>query len=624
MRGARKRGREQDAKKAVFCAKIQRFRDNQNRHSERIKDDNMCGIIGYFGKEQASPMLIEGLKRLEYRGYDSYGMATSSGGKLHIDKNVGKISSHNGTPLPGTVGIAHTRWATHGKVTVPNAHPHSDCTGRIAVVHNGIIENYQELRRILEARGHKFTSETDTEVIAHLVEDHLKGSDLKQASRMALSELEGNYAVAIITGDGKEMIGARKGSPLVLGVASDGYFLASDIPAFLPYTKNIIYLYEDDMVVVNGGIEIFSIKTGEKLERQVDSIDWTVEQAQKGDFAHFMLKEIVEQSDTIKNAARQDPASIKRVADAINEARGVFFVACGSSYHACLSGSYMFSKIAKRHVNVVLASEFPNYEDFLTDKTLVIAVSQSGETADVLEAVNAARRKNSKVISIVNVTGSTLTRHSDESILMNAGPEICVLSTKTYTSQLSILLLLAYAVVGQYERGLKELEYAWNIVYNLTSRNTREYISRLAGKMKDKEHVFIIGRDSNYPTAMEAALKIKEVSYIHAEGFAGGEIKHGPIALIEQGTPCITFVGSHIEKETLSNVMELKARGGYMIGISPRNNEVFDCFIKVPEIGNINPISQIIPIQILAYKLAILRGCDPDKPRNLAKSCTVK
>ena len=569
-------------------------------------------------------MLMEGLKRLEYRGYDSYGIATSSGGKIFSGKRVGKIDTENPINFPGTIGIAHTRWATHGKVTANNAHPHMDCSGKIAVVHNGIIENYQELRKGLESRGHRLTTETDTEAIAHLIEENADKMPFCEAVRKALLVLQGNYAVAVIRENGREMIGARRGSPLVLGIGKDGYFIASDIPAFLPYAKDVIYLFENDMAVLDGELRIISTLTGEILKREVDTIDWTAEQAEKGDFAHFMLKEIVEQSNTIRNAAKQNPASIARIADAINSAKGVFFVACGSSYHACLSGSYMFSKIAKKHVNVVLASEFHNYEDFLTENSLIIPVSQSGETADVLEVVNTARRKDSKVISIVNVTGSTLCRNSDESILMNAGPEICVLSTKTYTSQLSILLLLAYATAGDYGRGLKELEYAWNIVYNLTSRNTREYIKKLAIRLKDAGHIFIIGRDTNYPTALEAALKIKEVSYIHAEGFAGGEIKHGPIALIEQGTPCITFVGSHIEKETLSNVMELKARGGYIIGIAPTRNEVFDCFIKVPEIGNINPISQIIPIQILAYKLAVLKGCDPDKPRNLAKSCTVK
>ncbi len=591
----------------------------------------MCGISGYVGNKRASGILLKSIKKLEYRGYDSVGMATVSDGKILVKKDKGKIEEVdkklNFSELPGSVGVAHTRWATHSGVSKENSHPHTDCKGDIALVHNGIIENFQVLRKEMEDKGHRFSSGTDTEIICHLIEEYAKGvkgkDGFKEATMEALKRLEGNYAIVAVNKDG-EMVAARKGSPLVLGVGKGEYFVASDIPAFLEYTKNVIYLYENDFVFLDGGLEIYNLETGERVKRVTDTIGWNAEQARKGVFPHYMLKEIMEQAETVKRATEQDPGIIRRIAKEINEANGVFFVACGSSYHACLSASYTFSRIAGKHINVVLASEFPNYEHFLTGKSMVIAVSQSGETADVLDAVRAAKGKNARVLSIVNVMGSSLIRHSDGFLLMNAGPEICVLSTKTYTSQLALLLLLAYTVAGNYEKGKQELTYAWNLVYNLTSRNTREHIKQLAEKLKGREHIFTIGRGLQYPTALESALKIKEVSYIHAEGFAGGELKHGTIALIEEGTPAIVFVEEKIEREIISNAMEIKARGGYIIGVGPKNNEAFDYFIKVPEVGNANPICQIIPIQLLAYELALLRGCDPDKPKSLAKAVTVR
>lgn len=345
---------------------------------------------------------------------------------------------------------------------------------------------------------------------------------------------------------------------------------------------------------------------------------------EKGNFEHFMLKEITEQAETISKSISQNEKTIKESADIMKKARGIYLVGCGSSYHACLSASYKFSSISKMHINVALASEFSNYKDFLIPESLVIAVSQSGETADVLEAVRTAKEKGAKVISIVNVIGSSLTRESDKTLMMNSGPEICVLSTKTYTSQLAILTLLAYAVAGKYEEGKKKLKDLINYVYYITSANARKYIKEIAEKIKDSNHIYLIGRGLQYPTSLEAALKIKEVSYIHAEGFAGGELKHGTISLIEKGTPCIVFSSYQTEKEILSNAAELKVRGGYIIGVGPKYNEIFDIFIKVREAEEANSICQIIPIQILAYQLALLRGCNPDKPRNLAKSVTVK
>jgi len=440
----------------------------------------------------------------------------------------------------------------------------------------------------------------------------------------ALSRLEGYYAVAIIKKGEEGIVAARRGSPLVIGIGKGGYFVASDIPAFIEHTKKVVFLYDGDVVFLGHDIEIYSIPKHAAVERKVSSVDWDYEQAKRGNFDHFMMKEIYEQVDTVKRAIQQNPADIERLVNDMRNAKGVFFLGCGSSYNACLAASYIFSKVAKMHVNVVLASEFPNYEHFLNDKTLVIAVSQSGETMDLLEAVRTARSKGSKVVSITNVVGSSITRDSDHTIMTNAGPEISVLSTKSYTSQLAILTMLAHGMSGRLEEERKKLDHLWNTIYLLTSENTRNKIKALAEKLKDSRSVFLIGRGLQYATALEAALKIKEVSYIHAEAFAGGELKHGTIALIESGTPCIVFVSKNNEKEILSNAMEVKSRGGYIVGVSAEDNEVFDFWIKVPESGEHTPVCQIIPMQILAYQLAVLKGLDPDRPRNLAKSVTVK
>lgn len=590
----------------------------------------MCGIIGYIGNERAGPILLKGLRRLEYRGYDSAGVATLHS-DIHIKKDVGRIDDIDRkislSNLPGTIGIAHTRWATHGGVTKKNAHPHTSNNKKIVVIHNGIIENYQELRNFLKSRGFNFYSETDTEVIPNLIEFEMKTKSFEEAVIAALRKLEGYYAILALNKGDKKIIGARRGSPLVLGIGNDCLFAASDIPAFLEYTKKVMYLYDGDVVILDSAynsIKVFNLIENGFVNRPIDSVGWDIEQAMKGDFDHFMLKEISEQVDTVKKVMVQNKGVLKKVISEIKKAKDIFFVACGTACYACLAGSYIFSKVANMHVNVVLGSEFPNYKHFLTKDTLVIAVSQSGETIDTIDAVRAAKEMGSKVISIVNVMGSSITRHSDDFLLINAGPEICVLATKSYTSQIALLTLLAYSVAGKSDEIKSKLNYLWNMIYHLTSATTRNKIRELAKNLKDREHIFTIGRGLQYPTALEAALKIKEVSYIHAEAFAGGELKHGTIALIEKGTPCIVFVSEENEKEILSNAIEIKTRGGYIIGVSPKNNEVFDFWIKVPEVNNLNPIVQIIPIQILAYQLAILRGCDPDKPRNLAKSVTVK
>lgn len=601
----------------------------------------MCGIIGYIGSKDAMSILLDGLKNLEYRGYDSVGMATVSH-SLRICKGVGKIETAvtdmNLKCLEGNIGIGHTRWATHGTVSKTNAHPHIDCENKIAIVHNGIIENYRDIREELTRKGHKFTSETDSEVIAHLIEDNLATQDspgsaaepgsscsntFEEACLKAFERLRGSYAILAISNDEDKVVAARKDSPLVLGLVDDGIIFASDVSALLKWTNQVMYLQNYDIIVAQkDGWRIFNLFEGD-ISREIDIIEWNLEQAKRGDFEHFMLKEIAEQAETISKAIQQDEDSIDRIIDEIKKGIGIFFVGCGSSYHACLAGSYLFSKIAGVHVNLVLGSEFENYKHFLTEDSLVFAVSQSGETADILDAVRTAKLHGSKVIGITNVMGSSLTREGDELLMMNSGPEICVLSTKTYTSQVVLLSLLAHSLADNREDCIKSIKGLFMDIYNLTSKSMRDYLKNLAVIIANKDNVYMIGRGLQYTTALEAALKVKEVSYIHAEAFAGGELKHGPLALIEEDTPVFVFVSKENEEKILSNAQEVKARGGYIIGISAQDDEIFDYWIKVPECGEFNPIIQAIPMQVLAYELAVQKGLDPDKPRNLAKCVTV-
>ena len=601
----------------------------------------MCGIIAYSGQEPAAPILFEGLKRLEYRGYDSAGIVTiNSDSHFELKKGIGKVLELDQRmdlrAMHGRIGIAHTRWATHGGVTDENAHPHLSNNLQIAVIHNGIIENYKDLKVMLASAGFEFRSQTDTEIVPNMVEYwmRIKGKSFIDAVVSTIQSLEGNFALVILDRASRTIVGAKNGSPLVLGIGSQRkeLFLASDIPAFLERTKDVVYLYDGDMVVLEdpskgrNGYEIIDFREGRgtHVSRPVQSVSWDIEHAAKGEFDHFMLKEISEQVETIQRASAQDREIIEDITRRIRKARGVFLIGCGSSYHACLSASYLFSKLAAFHINTVLASEFSAYEDFLKEDTLVIAVTQSGETIDVLDAIKTAKEKGCQIVSIVNVMGSSATQVADLSLFLNAGPEVSVLSTKTYTAQLTVLTLLAFSLAGRYEEGQRELKYLWNIVYNLTAATTRSKIKELADKLSCTDHIFVLGRGSLFATALEAALKIKEVSYIHAEAFAGGELKHGPISLINEGTPCIVFVSKDTEKNILSNAMEVKSRGGYLIGVGSTPIEPFDYFIKVPETKELNPICQIIPIQILAYQLAVILGHDPDRPRNLAKSVTVR
>lgn len=600
----------------------------------------MCGIMGYIGKRNVGSILLNGLRRLEYRGYDSCGTASVHNGEIYIKKDIGKIEEvhkkQNLEDMPGSIGIAHTRWATHGSITKENSHPQVSNNGKIAVAHNGIIENYDTLKKFLEEQGFIFHSTTDTEVIPNLIEYYLKRNyNFMDATKKTLKDMEGQYAIVVLNNEGK-MIAVRKEAPLAVGIGKDEFYFASDIKSFLEYTKDVIFLEENDMVVVdkvsidkgNKGddlkLKIFNLYQGSFVERSISKIEWNVEQVKKGNFDHFFIKEIMEQAEVIDRISNIERQIIKDVAEEIRNANGVYIVACGTAAYACISATYLFSKVAKKHINFCIASEFENFSHFLTEKSLIIAVSQSGETADTLCAIRAAKSKGSKVICITNNIGSTLTRESNRSILQKAGSEIAVNSTKTYTSQLAILSLLAYELNGHLEEGIEELKDISRYIYYLTSDNARKFVKDLANILQNKEHLYLIGRGLQYPTAMEAAHKIKEASYIHSEAFAGGELKHGSNALISEGTPYIVFTSKENEKEIISNAMEVKARGAFVIGVGENNNPVFDYYIKVREDGNFNPIVHIIPMQILAYELALLRGCDPDKPRNLAKCVTVK
>ncbi|HCW32000.1 MAG: glucosamine/fructose-6-phosphate aminotransferase, glucosamine-fructose-6-phosphate aminotransferase (isomerizing) [Candidatus Peregrinibacteria bacterium GW2011_GWF2_39_17] len=593
----------------------------------------MCGIFGYLGpRNDAAHMALLGLKNLEYRGYDSWGVACKTDHHLEIEKHIGKISEVTNlkTELEQAdthLAIGHSRWATHGGVTENNAHPHLSQNGKIAIVHNGIIENYLELREELSAKGFKFVSETDTETIGHLIEFYYQGN-FEQAFAKAIQRLQGRYAVLAIHKDHNLILAARKGSPLIVGVGSteNEFFIGSDVPAFLQYTNRVMYLDDDQMVIIGeNGAYFLEISTKQVVEKRIITLDLDLESAEKGSFPHFMIKEIMEQKETIQRAINQDTKTIEILAEAIRKAHGTFFIGCGTAGKVALAGSYLFSRIAKKHVNFTFGSEFASYQDFLNEKALLVCISQSGETADTLEAIEVAKKKGVTVASIVNVESSTMARTSDIVLPIKAGPEKAVASTKATTSQLAILTLLAYATANRLKEGQYLLVSTAGEINDMLNPRYEDHIRKLADQIKEVESMYIIGKGLNYAIALEAAIKLQEVSYIHAEGFAGGELKHGPIALISQGTPCIAIVANDETKaDILGNAMEVKARGGYIIGISPDNSEIFDYWIKVPDGGNTSPIVNIIPIQILAYHLAIVRKNNPDMPRNLAKSVTVK
>ncbi len=593
----------------------------------------MCGIFGYIGKnKKAATLVLEGLKSLEYRGYDSWGIAvvTEKFNKreISIKKKAGKIGNATVKDLPqSNIALGHTRWATHGGVTDINAHPHFDCSKNIAVIHNGIVENYLEIKSELGEKKHKYISETDTEVIVHKIEDNLKHFPFREAVFNTFKTLLGRNAIIALSANDKSLVVAKNGSPIVLGLGISENYIASDAAALIPYTQKIIFLEDEHLAkITENDIEIYSLLTGKQVKPKITTLDWKPEEAQKGHYPHFLLKEIMEQGDGIKQAVSQNIDNINKLSTLIKESFGSYFVGCGTAGHACRAASYIFSIVAKRHINFCVGSEFSYFEDFLTDKSLLVAVSQSGETADILEAVGAARRHKAKIVSLVNVVGSSLSRVSDLVIPLRVGPEKSVLSTKAFTGKLALFYLIAYTLIGKYEEGKKQILLTGDALSLLLSDNKFiENIKMIADKIYQMQDIYIIGRGISYPMALEAAHKIKEASYIHAEGFAGGEPKHCEISLISEGTPCIVFVPNDETKTAIiSNAMELKSRGGMIIGISPTNQSVFDEWIKVPDVGITSSIIEVIPAQLLAYFLALRRGNDPDKPRNLAKSVTVK
>lgn len=588
----------------------------------------MCGIFGFVGhRPRPAQAVLEGLKKLEYRGYDSWGIAVKNGKGIYTDKFVGKIGAAE-TALPDTpIGLGHTRWATHGGVTQRNAHPHTDCTGRLALVHNGIVENYLSLKRELQARGHRLVSDTDTEVIVHMVEaERAAGASLGEATQRAFRRLEGLNAIILLDASSDQLVAAKSGSPLIVGLGEGENFVASDVTALVDHTRRVIFLEDNQMAVLTRhGVDCFRLDDSQPFTPKVEEITWTVEDADRGEYPHFMAKEMAEQPRVLVSIAQNYTDQILQLADLIRTSYGCFMVGCGTAFHATLAGQYLFSRIARRHVNSITGSEFGYQEHFLTPRSLVIALSQSGETIDVLESVGAAQKKGAKIVALVNVIGSSLYRLADFRVPLGAGPEKCVLSTKTFTAKLAILLLTAYALRGEIETGKDLLMRCAREVANLLESDFVDRIQAVAATVSEREHMFVVGRGPHYPIALEAALKIKEVSYLHAEGFAGGELKHGVIALVEEGTPCLVFApNDETRAGALSGAMEMRARGGYIIGVSPTNDEAFHVHLPVVDVGEAAPLLNVVPAQLLGYELALRRGHDPDKPRNLAKSVTVK
>ena len=591
----------------------------------------MCGIIGYCGKKPAVPIVLEALKCLEYRGYDSAGIASLYDGKLLIRKDVGKvdevIQKHNLASLPGNVAIGHTRWATHGAVTQFNAHPHSDCSGRVAVVHNGIIENNQQLRQELTKIGHQFTSETDTEVIPHLLEDELKnGCSLEQAVLNIAPRLEGSYAFLVISlDDPGKVVGTRRNNPLVVGINAPDYYVSSDVLAFSQYANQVMGLEDNEVVMLTQeGVEFFDAQ-GNKLVKQARKLDHSWAESHKGGYQYFMLKEIMEQAQVLSQIVQQDGKSFTEIALDILRARQVIITACGSSRYAALVGRYLFSRVGKKFCDVVMASEFGYFADSVDKNTVVIAVSQSGETADILEGVKAAKDTGAQVISVINRPNSILADLSHQVIYLNCGAEIAVAATKTFLSQLAIFYLLSFSMVNAFDEAAAKLTGLNSEITRVLDWNKSELI-KLSQKLKDKNDFYYIARGINFAIASEGALKLKEVSYIHAEGMPAGELKHGTLALIEPGTPVVVICpADYTFSETLSNAMEAKSRGAYIIGVSDKESDIYDSWVKIPAVDELlYPMVAVVPLQLLAYYLAINRGCDPDKPRNLAKSVTVK
>jgi glucosamine--fructose-6-phosphate aminotransferase (isomerizing) len=592
----------------------------------------MCGIFGYVGARSDAPgMVLHGLKQLEYRGYDSWGIAVPRDGRIVVEKRTGKIGQAETTLPPSRIGLGHTRWATHGGVTDQNAHPHLDCTGRLAIIHNGIVQNHRDLRRDLRERGHMFVSETDTEVVAHLLEEECaklgdSAEDLVRALMATFRQLEGLNAIAALDVRSGCLAAAKNGSPMTLGWATDGMLLASDYAALLEHTRQMTFLDENQAALLTpDGIAVFDAITGERITPEVTEVSWSAEQADLQGFPDFMSKEIHEQPQVLRRIARERREDAQALAELIREANETHLVGCGTAAHAAMAGQYLLARVAGRRAFYANGSEFAYLEKFVGAGSLAIALSQSGETIDVIDSVRGAKKRGATLAAIVNVEGSTLFRLADYSVLLGAGPERCVLATKSFTAKLAVQLLTAYALDGRIEEAADLLEQAATEIEAMLSDWRRDYVRQIADQIYLQEHMYIIGRGPSYPLALEAALKVKEVSYVHAEGFAGGELKHGVIALIEPGTPCIALApNDETRDDLLSGAMEVRARGARVIGIGPREDDAFDFHIPHADLSEASGIVQAVPGQLLGYYLALLRGHDPDKPRNLAKSVTVK
>jgi len=584
----------------------------------------MCSIIGYSGLESAAPILVKGLQKMEYRGYDSVGIATESGKKIILKKGVGKVVEVNNSimldTLPGNIGIGHTRWATHGKVTEKNAHPHSSNSGKIAIAHNGIIENFEELKSELQNKGYKFQSETDTEVIANLIQLNFdETADVKQSIMKTVNQLKGHYSFVVIFEDGT-LVAARFHEPLIVGVGKNSHYISSDVLGFIEKTDDAIYVDNEDFVIVDGsGIHIFNFD-GTSVKYQVTKVSKEFADVYKGDFAHYTLKEISEQPDTILRAV--DNNQIEEFVDNIKQAKNLYITGSGTSYNAAEITKYLMSKFAKIKINTLISSELPFSPNEIEPNSTLITISQSGESADVLEAVKIAKESNAKILSIVNLLNSSLSQQSSLAIGLNCGPEIGVAATKSFTSQLSIL----YKICDQLCNGCinPDWEKVSSAISQILSNNSK--IKEIAKNLKDVSDIYVLGRGIHLPIAKEAALKLKELTYIHAEGIPAGELKHGPLALMDSNVYVIIInPNDSTYNDTLNSANQIKARGAKIIGISDKKSNVYDYWIDIPSIDEaLYPLIEIVPIQLLSYYSALEKKTDPDYPRNLAKSVTVK
>ena len=609
----------------------------------------MCGIVGYVGDKQAANFLLEGLAKLEYRGYDSAGIAVFNGESIRVEKSVGRLASLKDKikdDIPqGTMGIGHTRWATHGRPSDRNSHPHTDCSGDFVVVHNGIIENYLTLKEDLIEKGHVFKSETDTEVVAHLIEEVYNG-DFVSSVREVLRCVEGSYSLVFMSSKHPGMlICAKQDNPLVIGLGEGENFIASDIPAIIQYTRRTYILNDGEMAVLTKDSIKISNRQGEPVTKKVFEVNWNAEAAEKGGYEHFMLKEIHEQPKAVRDTMSQRIAKdgkrivmdeLKWDADYLNSFNKIYIVACGTAYHAGLVGKYYIEKLARTVVEVDVASEFRYREPIVDENTLFIAVSQSGETSDTLAAMKESKRLGAKTLALTNVVGSSIAREADQVLYTWAGPEIAVASTKAYTTQIVLFFMLAL-YMAQIKQTLKPERIAELIgmLHEIPAQVSRtledvEPIKTFAKQYGFNEDVFYIGRSLDYDVALEGSLKLKEISYIHAEAYAAGELKHGTLALIVEGVPVIALATQKsVYEKTLSNIKEVKARDAVVIGIAAEGDEELEKYVdhvmKVPETDELLiPILTVVPLQLLAYYAAITRGCDVDKPRNLAKSVTVE